>query len=622
MRQQHLFTPLQSTFDRQKYIFKPSFLRIYSLISVITILFDMIGEIISPIISTAPAKNIPLLILAYSLFLLVLLPLSILVPLRSIKIVVNKTGIIRTGLWHRPIYIDWDDMILVKSDRLKTEGVLHIQSITSASKTIELSWLYDLSKMLIATKKFTGNDRPLTIALEKEVLLPRQNPAKMLWRIIIGIIIILSIWLIGGNLYADYREKPLNQAIANYVHQHPKIAPNQAAIDLQASVAKLGIPLVGFGDGSKATVKPDNLATQEWKTILPILDEYVPKQLLNKTEDLFSPPPTKLHAYLNSHQAEIAAIQNQLASNNLPSWGSDSGWIEHSDFNAGDGANTDRSYSYNMFHFSRLLIANIFDWQLSSNRDISRQLNTIKNLNHSIQNQPGFYEQIMSTLFERDIYKLFRHFELTPLDWKENLSDSKRIEMTQVGIEHELLFQVRLIQDPKILMGLAEINNRFKYPFIYLLKYHHIARPYTRLMAVDYYQKSQQSLLFWRSQNICRTSGYNGDTSVPDGVLGLQVLSHSYITFMTNELDRELTSSIRQIKSPIRSGESIDRVANEFKLASQVCLGEGWLAKVNDGTVTIFLSHPPNWTALGLNEKNNTDRLTYKINPKSIKAGF
>jgi hypothetical protein len=620
MPQQHLISSEQSSLDRPTHRFKPSFSAFLSLIAAILTSTIFVIEIINPAkLSTTPIQKLPILI-TFTIF--VMISMSFLTTYLILKlsgdIAIESAGINGRNLLSLSTYIYWQDIFCVKICCFFGIRYLLIRSTISKKRHVVLdSFTYNFPKILDRVREYAGDNHPLTIALEKEVSLPRQNPARMLWRIIIGIVIILSTWLIGGNLYADYREKPLNEAIANYVHQHPKTPPNQAAIDLQAAISKLGIPLVVFGDGSKATLKPDRLATQEWKTILPILDEYVPKQLLNKTEDSSSPLPTKLHAYLNSHQAEIDTIQNQLASDNLPSWGSDSAWVAHSNFNAGDGANTDRAYSYNMLQLSRLLIANIFERQQSSDRDIAQQLKIIKNINDSIQNQPRFYEQIIVRFFEKDIYKLFRHFDLTPLDWQENLSDSKRIKMTQIGIEHELLSQVRLIQNPKILMGLAEVKNGSKSPFIYLLKYHHIAQPYTRLMAVNYYQKSKQSLLFWRSQNICRASGYNSDTSVPDGVLDIQVLPRSYITFMTNTLDRELTSSVRQIKSQIRSGGAIDRIASDFKLASQACPGEQWLTEGKDGSITIFLSHPPNWKALGIDEKNNVDRFIYKINPKN-----
>jgi hypothetical protein len=620
MRQQHRISSQSTSFDRKKYRFKASFSRVYSLVASVIISFYLAAEIILQTISSAPAKDVPLLILSYLLFALLIIPVVAFVLIRSIKIIFDEAGIVRTSAWHRPIHIDWDEIISAKPDLFISGNILIIKSAISKRKTIELSpWLYDLSSILVIVREYAGSEHPLTIALEKEVLLPRQNPARMLWPIIIGIVIILSIWLIGGNLYADYREQPLNQAIANYVRQHPKTPPNQAAIDLQASMAKLGISLVNFSDGSKATAKPDKLATEEWKAITPILDEYVNKQL-DKTEDSILPPPAKLHAYLDSHQADIAAIQGQLLGSSLPSWGSDSAWVERSDPKAGDSLYAGLSYYPNILQVSKLLIADIFDTQQSSGLERLQQLKAIENLSRSFQQQSTLFEQLLARISERYINKLFRHLDFVPVGWQENLGSSGRSEMMQVGIEHELLHNNRIIQDPKILniYLAASTENRYKSPFIFLIKYHHIAHPYTRLMAVDYYQKSKENLSFWMTQNICQTSkdGYTRDS---DNFIDIQEIPRQYVKLKTSDLDRELTTSIRQIKSQIRSGKSIDKIADEFKSSSQACPGEQWLAKGKDGSVAISLSHSPNWKALGMDEKLNLDRFTYKINAKNIK---
>jgi hypothetical protein len=618
MHQQHLISRQHPALDRPTYRLKPSFLAFLSLIAAILTSTVFVVEIINPAkLSTTPIQNLPILI---TFVLFVILSMSFLTAYLISKlsgdITVSPIGINGRNLLSTPIYICWQDISLVKIRYFLGVRDLLIRSTINKKRSIILdSFTYNFPKILDRVREYAGDDHPLTIALEKEVSLPRQNPARTLWRIIIGIGIVLSIWLIGGNLYADYREKPLNQAIANYVRQYPKTAPNQAAIDLQASMAKLGVPLVNFSDGSKATAKPDRLATEEWKAIRPILDEYVTKQL-NTTEDSILPPPTKLHAYLNSHQAEITTIQSQLASGNLPSWGSDSAWVERSDLNAGDGVNTERPHYLDVLQVSKLLIANIFDLQ-APNRDMLQQLKAIKNLSQSFQKQPILLGQLITRISERDINRLYRYFEFIPDGWIEDLAKSKRDEMMQTGIEHELLSQVRIIQDPKLLMmDSAVAENKRKSPFISLLKYYHIVQPYTRLMAVDYYEKSHQSLSFWSAQNICRTIG-DSTKRERDNFLNIQEVSRQYIKVKTSDLDRELTTSVRKIKSQLRSGESIDRVADKFKLASQTCPGEQWNTKVKDGTVAISLSHPPNWKALEMNEKGNIDRFIYKINQKN-----
>jgi hypothetical protein len=608
MRQQHLFTPLQSTFDRQKYIFKPSFLRIYSLISVIIILFYMVGEIIYPTISTAPAKNIPLLILAYSLFLLVLLPLSILVPLRSIKIVVNKTGVIRTGLWHRPIYIDWDDIILAKSGRFKTECILHIKSVTSASKTIELSsWLYDLSKILIIIKKFAGNDRPLTIALEKEVLLPRQNLAIMLWRIIIGIIIILSIWLIGGNLYADYREKPLNEAIANYVHQHPKIAPNQAAIDLQSSIAKLGLSVENFGDGSKVKVSPTPSAIVEWKSIEPIVNKYINERLENKSSE---PLPVQLSSYLITHRSDLETIKGQLIDLDLPEWGADTRWIDRNDIKAGDSVMFTYTNFLSLLQIQKLLITNIFSEPQLSYVNSSKDLEAIIKLNRSFQSQTLIFGQLVNLISTHNTYKLTRLFDALPAGWEQTVVHPDRVKMMCAAIEHQSMSLAKTIQDPKLLKMVIGDNSSISW----FGKYQHLARPYTRILAVSYHNTMQQRLAYWDKQNVCLTDGKDGISDSIDS-FDTNKFALPYPKALISNLDRELTIGVRKIKSQLQSGGAIETIANEFKLASKTCPGEHWTARVKDGVISISLSHQPNWGAIWMNSPDNLDRLTYKIQP-------
>jgi hypothetical protein len=316
MRQQHLISPQHPFPDRPNYRFKPSFSAFLSLIAAILTSTVFVIEIINPAkLSTTPIKNLPILI-TFVLFLIISMSFltAYLASKLSGDITVNPIGIDGKNLLSTPTYICWQDISSVKIRYFFGIRYLLIRSTIDKKRSIVLdSFIYKFQKILDRVREYAGNDHPLTIALEKEVSLPSQNPAGMLWRIIIGIVIILSIWLIVGNLYADYREKPLNEAISNYVRQHPKTAPNQAAIDIQALMAKLGISLVNFSDGSKATAKPDKLATEEWKAITPILDEYVNKQL-DKTEDSILPPPAKLHAYLDSHQADIAAIQYRLKS--------------------------------------------------------------------------------------------------------------------------------------------------------------------------------------------------------------------------------------------------------------------------------------------------------------------
>jgi hypothetical protein len=170
--------------------------------------------------------------------------------------------------------------------------------------------------------------------------------------------------------------------IASYVRQYPKTPPNQTAIDFQASMAKLGIPFSTFGDGSKSKIQPQQSVLKELQPIDSILNEYVNQQL-DRSEETVQKSPAKLHDYLIKHRSDLDEITQLLASKDLPNWGSDSGYIERGDRNAGDSYYGESSYSLSVLIVSKLLMANLFDRQLSANIDNSKSLMALQSIGRS-----------------------------------------------------------------------------------------------------------------------------------------------------------------------------------------------------------------------------------------------
>jgi hypothetical protein len=247
MRQKKLIAPEPTSLDRAEYKFKPSFPRLLSLNTAVVLLVVFIAEVISPTISTTTVFALPISIV----YCLIISSSLSYILMKCMHLNVSPSKVSGLDDLSRRIQIEWQDIILIKSCSIGARSI-SIRSAIDRRKIIHLGvWFYDVPGILDRVREYAGEDNPLTIALGKEVSLPREKPVKWLWRIISGITLILSIWLIGGNLYAEYREQPLNQAIASYVRQHPKTAPNQSAIDLQTSIAKLGFSVGKFGDGSK-----------------------------------------------------------------------------------------------------------------------------------------------------------------------------------------------------------------------------------------------------------------------------------------------------------------------------------------------------------------------------------
>ena len=417
--------------------------------------------------------------------------------------------------------------------------------------------------------------------------------------------IVILVWLIGGNLVASSQEQTLNKDIAAFVGQHPTTPPNQSAIDLQSAISKLGLSVANYGDGSKVKVSPTPAAIGEWKSIEPILDKYVDDRL---DKNLSAPLPAKVATYLTTHQADIEAIKGQLIDRDIPEWGSDTGWIDRSDLQAGDSLAVPWMQSLELLRIQKLLFAAQWDKQRSSTPNIARDLQAIDRLNRSLQSQTLIVGQLVDLIITGKTNKLIRLLDSLPSGWEQTIDRPERAKMMRIALNHESMIGVRMLQDPK--MFEMDMGNIF--PYALFARYHHLAQPYNRLLAVNYYQTMQQQLAYWEKQNICRTDGKDGikDTMIANAT---SQLARQHPKVIVSNLDRELTIGVRKIKSQLQSGGAIEKVANEFSLASQTCPGEKWTARVKDGSIAISFSHPPNWEALGMKIQANLDRLTYKI---------
>ncbi len=623
MRQKQLIAPELPSLDRSQYKLQPSFSRIFDFCGSIFVLEVFIIEIITPGFSIVPIANVLTLLAFISVSVSLISFLVTYVIFKISKYIINSSGLVGVNYALKRSISHWQDISSVKSFHfcgLRSFAIIKHPAQRMKNIHILSLFLYELTPILSRVREYAGKEHPLTIALEKEVSLPRQHPARTLWRIIAGISIVLSVWLVGGNLYAEYREQPLNQEISSYVRQHPKTAPNQSAIDLQASMTKLGLSYERFGDGSKVQVTPTKDSVAEWQKIDKILDEYITKQL-HKSSDSFDRPPVKLHDYLNTHRLDIETIQNTLINHDLPYWGSDSSWLNRVNYQTVyDNQSLEHRNPFSLVSLQKILVADYLDSIPLPTSESHRKSQAILKFNQSSQNNKDFLHQLTDFINERNGGIVVRSVDLLSDQWNKNLPNKNHDKIMQAAIEYELMSSSRYARDPKILeMTYNEMGQKYKIPFFFILKYYHLARPYTRVMAVDIYQKNQQNLAYWVGENICLSKGDNYLEN-PDNVIDTPIFSRQYIKVKTSDLDRELTQGIRQIKSELSAGQQIDTVAIGFKLGSKTCPGEQWTAKVKDGGVEVAFSHPPNWKALGMDEKNNIDRFTYLIKSKANQA--
>jgi hypothetical protein len=487
---------------------------------------------------------------------------------------------------------------------------------TAGGKNIQFpTRMYQTSQLLDRVRELAGSEHILVRALEKELSRPRRELTK-LWCWTIGsIALTMSIYLIGGNMYAAEQEKPLEIAIATYVRQHPKTPPNQSAIELQTLMSKLGLSVEAFGDGSEAKVKPDKAAIAEWKAIESTFKKYLDKQL--KTKEFIEPFSDELANYLKKHKTDIETIETHLIDNPVPQWGSDIGWIEKSNPKAGDSPYSTGINGFNLWYMENLMILNILDRQSLPNADISRDLAAIEKIQQSFQSQPSLVSQLVARIGERRISDLVRRVDRIPMGWGNNLFSIDRHSPMYSAVANYSMHINRMLQNETIF---SQILINQKSPLRFIPGYYQLARPHIRLGVVTRHREVLQGLDYWSKQNICRTNGQVGvspisisgiddyDTSTP-------YLASQYQKVLRSDLRWEATSAIRQVKAKFATGQNVDRVAKEFNIPSQVCPGEQWTAKATDGAVAIEFSHPPDWKALGVNNPIDIEPMTYKIKP-------
>jgi hypothetical protein len=607
-----IIPPDNPVLDRTtSYRVKPSFWLTFSGCAVFNLISWIIIEIIHPILSVVSAANLPLTIAIFLWGAIVTFSTTHLFVKYCDFIITPTTisGFDAIGLWRKQLNLQDIETVKLSKFSPKNLQIIWIKSKKRERAIVLSCFYYDTQKILSRVRECAGDNHPLTLELEKVVALPPAKPFRVIWRSIAAIAIVILTWLIGGNLVAASQEQTLNKDIAAFVRQHPTTPPNQSAIDLQAAMSKLGLSAANYGDGSKVKVSPTLAAVDDRKSIEPILNKYVDERL-NKNS--LAPLPAQLATYLTTHRADIEAIKSQLIDRDLPEWGSDTRWIDRSDIQAGDSINAPLIKGFDLIWLQKLLFIDIADKQ-SSNSNIARDLQAIDKLDRSFHSQTLMVGQLFDLISNRNANNLVRALDRPPAEWERIVDRPDRAKMMRAAIDHESMILARMMQDPK----LFELMVGEDLSFSSLLRYHHLARPHNRIFAVNYHRDMQQQLDYWEQQNVCRTDGKNGtkDSATSPDTIRYTLL---YPKMVIGNLDRELTIGVRQIKSQLQSGGSIEKVANEFALASQTCPGEKWTARVKNGAIAISFSHPPNWEALGMKTQANLDRLTYKIQPQKI----
>ncbi len=618
MRRKKLISPERSLTDPIEYRYRLLFLPFLSYAIALTIL----GTFVVGIITFVKIESITIaasISIASFLFLLLLELLVAWFVAKKSDIIMTAENISAVDIWCRRRSFNWQEIVSLKQFNLFGIRYLSIKTVDARNAAIALRY-YQTNRLLDRIRELAGSEHILVRALEKERSRPRRELTKV-WGWVIGsIVVTMSIYLIGGNMYAADREKPLQQAIATYISQYPPAAPNQSAIELQALMTKLGLSINVFGDGSKVKTIPTTAAIDEWKKIETELYTFVNKQL-DKSEDSIDPIPDKVATYLKNHRADLDAIATHLTNNPLPEWGSNS-WISQRDPKADDNPLLSQLPNFlSINYLNNLTIANLIDKQQKPNADFTRDLITIEKLQQSTHSQQSLVGQLVSTIGGNNASKLVRQMDSPqaklndrlPTAWGDNLFTKERHRYMRGAIENESIVANKFLLDPALLDRLFVVYDN---PLRFIPGLSTILQPRFRLIAVDRHQEISKGLDYWSKQNICRTDGNSSVKSSIDTneyTIDPVLLTNQYPKILKQDLFWELTTGIRQIKAKLAAGQKVDLVAKDFNLQSKVCPGEQWTATATNNSINIAFSHPPNWKALGISNATKSESLTYTI---------
>jgi hypothetical protein len=602
--------------------FMPSSLLLASFYAQFYILISFAVSVVQGIILRSINEAIISLLIAI-LVLAVLMPLIILVILggKTSWVKLNTDGIV---LGHNAILflpkkasiIKWHDITAVKAHNALGVKTLCIETNHDEPWLPHINTLrpgiYKGDRLLAKVQELAGADHVLARALERE--LPRAGiKVKERWAMTIGLIVVtISIWLIGGNMYAAQQEKPIEQAIASYVRQNPTTPPNQSAIELQVLISKLGLSVNAFGDGSAVKVKPTKAAIAEWKAIEPILTAYSPK-----TEADLQKIPDQLVRYLQQHQQDIENIEEQLAKGTVPVWGSDSRWIGQGDHRAADSPFNTFETRTNLLSFlsvNDVIIANIINKYQSPKAVITQDLLALERLVQFLQSQPSLYGQALARNCEEKVSKLFRLVNAIPNTWGDTLLETNRQKRLAKAINLSGAYGYRIVHDDK---AFAQLLEKFNLLLRHVPGYVQLVKPQARLEIVSYHYATLKELSFWQHNPICQI---NSGNTVP--VNNWKILkstdsipstdARDYLYLQRRDFSWELSKSVRQVSDRLKAGQAATTVAQEFSQSSQTCPGEKWTATATNDKVIIAFSHALDWDALGVPPKD-VDPTTYEI---------
>ena len=453
-----------------------------------------------------------------------------------------------------------------------------------------------------------------------------QNPSfrrnlKFLGGSAVGLAGLLAVWIVGGNYIASVQEKEIEQDLAAYAQRFPKTEPNDAALKLAASLAK-----VGFGGGgasfysadrsigSRADFRSSENDRKAFEEIREELTQYLNAEIA-KPNDTINPPSEKLQRYLAGRQTALTELRQQVLNNEVPHWGTDITWMLEGDITFPLPSYLGQAY------FQQVLALDILEkYRQGQTEAAAEMLEVSWKINQSLTESPILLAQLVALIVTKYPAGVMRKADHLPAQWQQRLLERDYRESILTSLQGEYLFKFKFLQDFAWKYSWSSIQERsgassflgiftetndpptlqekiLDWTLSHVLVWFKPAlKPYVRFCAIDTYHAYKRSLAASRQHNVCASDSVTVNDFAWWNYIGRTSTSLSNQTSKAAKsmLDLELTQKILQVKALAAKAGKWPPLVPEMK--SSICPGAKWLYRVApDGTMSISFSEKPKW---------------------------
>jgi hypothetical protein len=452
--------------------------------------------------------------------------------------------------------------------------------------------------------------------------LRRKKCLKFLGGSAVAVAGLLAVWIVGGNYIASVQEKEIEQDLAAYAQRFPKTEPNDAALKLAASLAKLGFggggksfPPVDRYMGSVADFRSSEDDRKAFEEIREELNQYLDAEIA-KPNDTVNPPSEKLQRYLASKQTALAELRQQVLNNEVPHWGTDITAIQE-----GDITMLLPSYLWQA-NFQKVLALDILEkYRKGQTEAAAEMLEVSWKIKQSLTESPFLISPLVALIVTKYQAGVMRKADRLPAQWQQRLLERDYRESILTSLPGEYLSLFKFSQDFVWKYSWSSIQQRsgissflgiftetndtptslqakiLDWTLSHVLVWFKPAiEPYVRFCAIDTYQVYKRSLAASRQHNFCTSDSVKVDDFAWWNYMGgaptafLNQISKA----AKSMLDLELTQKILQVKALAAKAGKWPPSVPEMK--SSICPGAKWLYRVApDGTMSISFSEKPKW---------------------------